>query len=130
MSVERAERTGPTEPGASDWNTAARRVMPPSTCSSKTMSAWLIPAWGRARGPLSILTTRAGRAGRPSGPANPVRGPPPGGEGTGAGPVGPAGRLGAGAVVADDDVVGATVVVVGSTTAAAWVTVLRCASER
>src|SRR5258705_40720 len=59
MSVERADRTGPTEPGSSELNTAARRVTPPSTCSSNTMSAWFIPDSGRARGPLSIFTTRA-----------------------------------------------------------------------
>ena len=32
------------------WNTATRRVMAPSTGSSKTMSAWLRPADGRSPG--------------------------------------------------------------------------------
>ncbi len=32
----------------------------PSTSSSNTMSAWLMPVWGRAHGLLSILTTMAG----------------------------------------------------------------------
>src|SRR5947208_14443953 len=61
MSVERAERTGPTGFDSSEWNRAANRVIPPSTPSSKTTSAWLRPIWGRALGALSIFTTRTGR---------------------------------------------------------------------
>ena len=61
MSVVRADRTGPTGFESSEWNRAAKRVMPPSTPSSKTTSAWLRPIWGRALGALSILTTRTGR---------------------------------------------------------------------
>ena len=61
MSVVRAERMGPTGSASSDWKTAAKRVMP-STISSKTTSAWLIPTCGRAIvGTLSIFTTSAGR---------------------------------------------------------------------
>src|SRR5581483_7881341 len=61
MSVDRADRTGPTGFDISEWNSAANRVMPPSTPSSKTTSAWLSPIWGRALGALSIFTTRTGR---------------------------------------------------------------------
>src|SRR5947209_8588527 len=61
MSVERADRTGPTGFAISEWKRAANRVMPPSTPSSKTTSAWLRPIWGRALGALSIFTTRTGR---------------------------------------------------------------------
>src|SRR5436190_8343627 len=62
MSVDRAERIGPTGLASDDWYTAARRVMPPSTCSSKTVSASISPAWGRASGALSSLMMRATRA--------------------------------------------------------------------
>src|SRR5919202_1874727 len=61
MSVERADRTGPTGLESCEWNSAAKRVIPPSTPSSKTTSAWLSPIWGRALGALSIFTTRTGR---------------------------------------------------------------------
>src|SRR4051794_19992636 len=40
---------------------AMSRLMPPSTCSSKTTSASVRPAWGRASGALSIFTIRATR---------------------------------------------------------------------
>ena len=50
------------EPASFEWKIAARRVMPPSTPSSTTMSAPPIPYWGRALGALSIFTTSAGRA--------------------------------------------------------------------
>src|SRR5512143_1207027 len=61
MSVERADRTGPTGVASVDWNTAASLVMPPSTSSSNTTSASLIPLCGRAALELSILTTSATR---------------------------------------------------------------------
>src|SRR2546421_11660726 len=74
MSVVRAERTGPTGFDSSEWNRAAKRVMPPSTPSSKTTSAWLRPIWGRAFGALSILTTRTGRRARTMSIGRPVSG--------------------------------------------------------
>src|SRR5687768_11955055 len=58
---------------------AANRVIPPSTNSSTTTSAWFRPTWGRAFGALSILTTSAGRPG--AGPGRPVSGDGPGGPG-------------------------------------------------
>src|SRR6476646_10635165 len=62
MSLVRADRIGPTGSACDDWKTAANRVMP-STISSKTTSAWLMPTCGRAIvGKLSIFTTSAGRA--------------------------------------------------------------------
>src|ERR1700736_6121292 len=74
-SVERVERTGPSGSASVDWNTQAIRLSPPSTSSSKTTSAWLSPAWGRAPSSLSILTTRAGRISFvPSGSGSPVSG--------------------------------------------------------
>src|SRR5687768_2602942 len=72
MSVVRADRTGPTGFDPSEWNRAAKRVMPPSTPSSKTTSAWLRPIWGRASGALSIFTTRTGRLARPMSIGSPV----------------------------------------------------------
>src|SRR5581483_8465934 len=64
MSVDRAERIGPTGSDGVEWNTAAKRVKPPSTISSKTTSASLMPSWGRAplgtSPTLSIFTTSAG----------------------------------------------------------------------
>src|SRR5882762_5609584 len=74
MSVERADRTGPTGFDSSEWNSAANRVMPPSTPSSKTTSAWLRPIWGRAFGALSIFTTRTGRFERTMSIGSPVSG--------------------------------------------------------
>src|SRR5438132_10499464 len=74
MSVERADRTGPTGFDSSEWNSAANRVMPPSTPSSKTTSAWLRPIWGRALGALSIFTTRTGRRAAAASIPTPVRG--------------------------------------------------------
>src|SRR3954454_19884847 len=74
MSVERAERTGPTGFDSSEGNRAANRGMPPSTPSSKTTSAWLRPIWGRALGALSIFTTRTGRFDRTMSIGSPVRG--------------------------------------------------------
>ena len=64
MSVDRADRTGPTGSDGVEWKTAAKRVKPPSTISSKTTSASLMPICGRAplgmSPTLSIFTTRAG----------------------------------------------------------------------
>src|ERR671915_904973 len=74
MSVERADRTGPTGFDPSEWNRAAKRVMPPSTPSSKTTSAWFRPIWGRASGALSIFTTRTGRLARTMSIGRPVSG--------------------------------------------------------
>src|SRR2546423_14807785 len=74
MSVLRAERTGPTGFDSSEWKRAAKRVIPPSTPSSKTTSAWLRPIWGRAFGALSILTTRTGRFDRTMSIGSPVSG--------------------------------------------------------
>src|SRR4051812_41377412 len=74
MSVERADRTGPTGFDSSEWNSAANRVIPPSTPSSKTTSAWLSPTWGRALGALSIFTTRRGRRDRTMSIGRPVSG--------------------------------------------------------
>ena len=48
MSMLRADRIGPTTLVPWHWKTAAKRVIPPSTGSSKTMSALLSPVWGRA----------------------------------------------------------------------------------
>ena len=62
----RADRTGPTRPGLTDWKIATRRVMFPSTISSMTMSALGMPDCGSAvsfgASRLSIFTARAGRA--------------------------------------------------------------------
>src|SRR4051812_28035715 len=74
MSVERADRTGPTGFDSSEWNNAAKRVIPPSTPSSKTTSAWLSSIWGRAFGALSIFTTRTGRRDRTMSIGRPVSG--------------------------------------------------------
>ena len=49
-SACRAERIGPTSGAYWHWNTTTRRVMNPSTGSSKTMSALSIPDQGRAVG--------------------------------------------------------------------------------
>src|ERR1700730_4886695 len=76
MSVVRVERTGPTRSASLDCQTQAKRVMPPSTCSSKQMSALVSPDCGRATGSrLSIFTTSAGRLSLPaSAGGRPVRG--------------------------------------------------------
>src|SRR5581483_10559239 len=74
MSVERAYRTGPTGFDSSEWHSAANRVIPPSTPSSNTTSAWLRPIWGRALGALSIFTTRTGRLDRRMSIGSPVSG--------------------------------------------------------
>ncbi len=58
--MDRAERIGPTGSAGVEWKTAAKRVKPPSTISSNTTSASLIPACGRALATLSSFTTRAG----------------------------------------------------------------------
>src|SRR5947209_6867865 len=60
-STGRADRIGPTRSASSDWNTANRRVWPPSTSSSYTRSAWFRPDCGKAPLTLSILTDSAGR---------------------------------------------------------------------
>src|SRR2546428_261854 len=105
MSVERADRTGPTGFDSSEWNSAANRVIPPSTPSSKTTSAWFSPIWGRALGALSIFTTRTGRFDRTMSIGRPVRGDAAivGGAGTaGGGPArpDPGARRGCGAYAA------------------------------
>ncbi len=43
MSEVRADRTGPTGTESIEWNTASRRVTLPSTRSSYTTSASLMP---------------------------------------------------------------------------------------
>ncbi len=74
MSLVRAERIGPTGSACEDWKTAANRVIP-STISSKTTSAWLMPTCGRAIvGKLSIFTTSAGRAAVAASVGKPVSG--------------------------------------------------------
>src|SRR4051794_3714226 len=74
-SMGRTERTGPTSGASWEWKTARNRVTPPSTTSSYTMSAASRPAWGRAAGELSILTTSAGRRARAGSSTGwPVRG--------------------------------------------------------
>src|SRR3954468_14678312 len=61
-SVVRADRTGPMTAALSHWKIANSRVRPPSTVSSKTMSARSMPACGRAMSTLSIFTASAGRS--------------------------------------------------------------------
>src|SRR5680860_721897 len=54
---------------------AMNRVIPPSTISSYTMSAWSSPVWGLESGEFSLLTATAGRAmSRPFGGSSPVSG--------------------------------------------------------
>src|SRR5680860_1358333 len=54
---------------------AMNRVVPPSTISSYTMSAWSSPVWGLESGEFSILSATAGRAmSRPFGGSSPVIG--------------------------------------------------------
>ena len=55
-SIERTDRTGPTFSGAAELKIAQNRVMPPSTTSSYTTSAWSRPDCGRASGVFSIFT--------------------------------------------------------------------------
>src|SRR5688572_7805649 len=55
-SMDRTDRTGPTLSGAAELNIAQKRVMPPSTTSSKTTSATSRPACGRDSGVFSIFT--------------------------------------------------------------------------
>src|SRR5439155_13574158 len=81
MSVDRAERTGPTAGAPLEWNSVKKRVTPPSTPSSTTMSASLTPAWGRALGALSIFTISAARAGTAGLAGRPVSGSAPGATG-------------------------------------------------
>src|SRR5687768_18592826 len=70
MSVDRAERTGTTVASV-EWKMEKRRVIPPSTASSTTTSASLMPDCGLALGALSIFTTSAGRlAGWPGRPVS------------------------------------------------------------
>src|SRR5580765_4520517 len=59
-SVLRTERTGPTRWGACELKIAARRVIPPSTTSSYTTSAWSTP-YCLAAPVLLIFTVIAGR---------------------------------------------------------------------
>ena len=61
---------GPMRGAACDWYTARKRLRPPSTRHSNTMSALSRPDCGRAAGALSILIDNAGvvdalAAGRP-----------------------------------------------------------------
>src|ERR1700722_17508914 len=106
ISVVLVERTGPTTPVLRDCQMQAKRVIPPSTCSSKHTSAVVRPVWGRAPGSrLSIFTTRAGRPSLDgSGWGRPVNGAV-GGAG-GAVVVGATGEVGAAAVVGATEVVG------------------------
>src|ERR1039458_3315545 len=60
-SVRRTDRTGPTFVGRFELKMAASRVMPPSTISSYTTSASLMPYCGCACGVLSILIVSAER---------------------------------------------------------------------
>src|ERR1700722_3272661 len=60
-SVRRTDRTGPTLVGRFELKMAARRVIPPSTISSYTTSALLMPYCGCAWGVLSILIVSAER---------------------------------------------------------------------
>ncbi len=55
MSMFRAERIGPTSGALWHWKTAANRVIPPSTGSSKTMSAWFEPGLRPAAGVVCDL---------------------------------------------------------------------------
>src|SRR3954454_1433724 len=59
-SVLRTERTGPTRSGACELKIAASRVIPPSTTSSYTTSAWSMP-YCFAAPVLLIFTVTAGR---------------------------------------------------------------------
>ena len=75
-SVLRTERTGPTLSGACELKIAARRVMPPSTTSSYTTSAWSTPVL-RLRRVRVVDLHRDGRALRapaPFGSGRPVSG--------------------------------------------------------
>ena len=49
-SCNRTERTGPIVSGAVELKMATKRVMPPSTSSSYTTSAWSRPVCGRESG--------------------------------------------------------------------------------
>src|SRR5438045_1264290 len=60
-SESRALRIGPTLWVSRDWNTTAKRVMPPSTSISKTTSASARPDCGRAVGSLGTRTTTGRR---------------------------------------------------------------------
>ena len=63
MSWVRPDRIGPIGSELCEWNTAAKRVVRPSTISSNTMSATASPLWlGTADALLSILATSAGRS--------------------------------------------------------------------
>ena len=52
-------RTGPSRVSSQEWKTATSRVCA-STSSTKTMSAWLSPTWGRAAEVFSTLTAITG----------------------------------------------------------------------
>src|SRR3954469_9203062 len=73
-STGRAERIGPTGSTSCEWKVTNRRVWPPSTSSSHTMSAWLSPDCGNAPSTLSIFTESAPRCGGPLGIGSPVNG--------------------------------------------------------
>src|SRR6266550_3490845 len=60
-SEKRTLRTAPTSVASCEWKYAASRVMFPSTSSSTTMSAWLMPWCGRPAGALSSFTASARR---------------------------------------------------------------------
>ena len=71
--------TGPTAPArptaaSCEWKSVAKRVTPPSTPSSTTTSASLMPAWGRALGALSIFTISTARVGAAGSCGRPVSG--------------------------------------------------------
>src|SRR5262245_10888204 len=74
-SIERTDRIGPTFSGAAELKKPQKRVMPPSTTSSYTMSAWSRPDCGRASGVFSIFTPSDARVCEtPSGSGSPVKG--------------------------------------------------------
>src|ERR1051326_4278220 len=87
-SACRTLRTGSTRAASRHWYTTTKRVIPPSTGSSNTMSAVSSPTWGRASGAFSTLMARACRVG--SAPAGGGDWPVSGQVGGGGGGVGDA----------------------------------------
>src|ERR1700710_1613557 len=71
MSDSRKLRTGPTDGGRWEANTARSRVTPPSTGSTYTTSASATPVQGRPCGELSTFTARTAA---PAAPGSPVSG--------------------------------------------------------
>src|SRR2546423_1354643 len=97
-SVDRTERIGPTRLASWEWNTAMKRLTPPSTFSSTITSAAPRPDWGRPPGELSTLTMTAAREASTGSPGMPVNG---------------AGGPGWTVVEVDDEVLGSDVIVLG-----------------